>query len=111
MRHGRPVTTAISDSRWVDRVGCCAQRTGYPLPRPDLLQLLRQLGEQIAQRRQVTHPRLAVGIRYPACPRGLSHLACLVSKVARDHTADTRWRGQRDILASFRAGRRFRSST
>ena len=56
-----PVTTPAARPAWppagrrwpVDDVGCLPQRAGYPLSRPDPLQLFGQLGDQLAQRRQV----------------------------------------------------------
>jgi len=71
----------ISDNRRrrVDDVGGLPQRAAYPLPRPNLLHFFHQFSEQITQRRQVTHPGLALGARYPTRPHRLSRLARLVS--------------------------------
>lgn len=71
----------------VDDVSCLPQSAGYPLPRPDLPQLLRQLGEQLAQRRQVQHSRLAADVGYPSSSGGLGRAARLVSDVADDDVA------------------------
>ena len=109
----RPASGLISADRRlrVDDVGCLPQRAGYPLPRPHLPQLLRQLGDQLAQRRQVQHSRLAADVRYPSRPRGLGRAARLVSDAADDDVGQARSLGRADVLDNVRAGRRIRGST
>jgi len=59
---------------------------------PDLPQLLRQLGEQLPQRRQVQHSRLAASVGYPSGSRRLGRAARLVSDAVHcpDSTARRR---------------------
>ena len=71
--------------------------------------LLRQIGEQLAQRRQVSHSGLALSARHSPGPGALSGAACLVGEVAGHHAAQPRSPGQADVLADVRADRRIRA--
>ena len=128
-RHGRRLTTvpdlpgpAARAAAWpggrgqpdlaarrVDDVGCLPQRAGYPLPRTHLPRLLRQIGEQLAQRRQVSHPGLAPSARHSPGPGALGGAACLVGEVAGHHAAQPRSPGHADVLADVRADRHIRA--
>ena len=109
---GRPAGLVSAGRRWrVDDVGCLPQRAGYPLPRPHPLQLFGQLGDQLAQWRQVKHSRLAAGACHPPGPGRLGCAACLVSQAAGDQAAQPRPLSHRDIPAGAGADRRIRGST
>jgi hypothetical protein len=86
--------------RRVDDVGCLPQPAGYPLPRPHLPQLLRQLREQLAQRRQVQHSRLTADVHYPSGSRGLGRAARLISDAPDDDVAKPCSVGRAYVLAS-----------
>src|SRR6266576_3405993 len=91
----------------LDDVGRLPQRAGYPVPQPQLPQLFHQLGEELAQRREVEHPRLAVSIRHPPGLRGLGRAARLVADMADDGAGNARSIGRRGAAAaevSIRAG-------
>ena len=114
-----PVTTPAARPAWSQRaerwrvndVGCLPQRAGYPLSRPHPLQLLGQLGDQLAQWRQVKHSRLAAGVCHPPGPGRLGCAACLVSQAAGDQAAQPRPLSHRDVPASAGADRRISGST
>jgi hypothetical protein len=92
----------------IDDVGCLPQRAGYPVPQPQLLKLLNQIGEQLAQWRQVKHAWLAVAIYYPPGLRGVGRAARLVGDVADDGVGKARSIGKADLVAAqvdVRAGR------
>ena len=72
----------------------------YPVPQPQLLKLLHQLGEQLAQWRQVKHSWLAVAIHYPSGLRGVGRAARLVQDVADDGVGKSRSIGQADVVAA-----------
>src|ERR1022692_341867 len=103
--------TASASVAWrlrIDDVGCLPQRAGYPVPQPQLLKLLNQLGEQLAQWRQVKHAWLAVAIYYPSGLRGVGRAARLVGDVADDGVGKARSIGKADVVAAqagVRAGR------
>src|SRR5450755_664918 len=84
----------------IDDVGCLPQRACYPVPQPQLLELLRQLGEQLAQWRQVKHSWLAVAIHYPSGLRGAGRAARLVGDVADDGVRKSRSAGKADVVAA-----------
>ena len=109
---GRLAGLVSAGRRWrVDDVGCLTQRAGYPLSRPHPLQLFGQLGDQLAQWRQVKHSRLAAGVCHPPGPGRLSCAACLVSQAAGDQAAQPRSLSHRDVPAGAGADRRIRGST
>jgi hypothetical protein len=96
----------------IDDVGCLPQRAGYPVPKPHLLKLLHQLGEQLTQRRQVKHPWLAIAIHHPSSLRCAGRAARLVGDVAGDSVGQARSIGKADAVAAqvnARAGRRIGS--
>jgi len=105
-RPGLVLISLMSAVRRVDDVGCLPQRTGNPLPRPHLPRLLHQIGEQLAQRRQVSHAGLAVGARYAPGLGALGGEARLVRETADDPVGQPRWTGQLDVLADVGADRR-----
>jgi hypothetical protein len=99
----------ISAVWWVDGVGCLPQRAGYPLPRPHFPRLLHQIGEQLAQRRQVSHSWLAFSARHSPGFGALSGETSLVSEAADDHVAQLRALGRLDYLVSVGADRHIRA--
>jgi hypothetical protein len=63
------------------------QRAGYPLPRFHLPHFLHQIGEQLAQRRQVSQARLVLSARHASGLGALGSQACLVSEAADNDVA------------------------
>src|SRR5215469_13871854 len=74
----------------IDHVGRLPERPGDPVPQPELRELLHQLGEQLAHRRQIEHARLAVLVHHPPGLGSTGRAAGLVAEVAGDGPGNAR---------------------